>query len=112
VPANGLDFERKSSTRDSAATLLCRFSISPDSYWLADLVCCGCAFLRQLKVGLGDRIGDARREIRITRLEFDHDEGVIIDGVGGKTVEIGIQHAFFRRRREWITADPEHWQRF
>ena len=46
--------------------------------------------LRQPNVGLGDRIGDARRELRIARLEFDYDDGRFVERVSAQTVEIGI----------------------
>ena len=108
---NRLDFERKSSTRDSAsATFLRRLSISPDNHCPAALACSCRAALLEFQIAVGDRVGDAGREFGIARLELDDDDARFVDRVGGEPVEIGIQHPLFRCHREWIAADSEQRQ--
>ena len=66
--------------------------------------------LLQHQIALGNRVGDPRGEIRIARLEFDDDDARLVDRIGRKPVEIGIEHALFRTETERIAADADQRQ--
>ena len=111
VPTNRLDFERKSSTRDSASRDLLAQIVDLAGQPLAGgLGLLLPRVLLQHQIAFGDRIGDARGQFRIARLEFDDDDARLVDRVGGEAVVIGFEHALFRRQRERIAADPEQRQ--
>ena len=51
--------------------------------------------LLQHQIAIGDRIGDARRQFRVPRLEFDDDDARLVDRIGGEAIVIGVEHALF-----------------
>ncbi|MHC2415366.1 hypothetical protein ACVJGC_007957 [Bradyrhizobium diazoefficiens] len=63
--------------------------------------------LLEHEIAVGDRIGDAHGEIRVSRLEFDHDHARLVDGIGLEAIVIGVEHPLFRRHRERIAADAD-----
>ena len=108
---NRLDLERKSSDarlgfRDLLAQIvdLARQPAAGGFRLLLPRV------LLQHQIAVGDRIGDARGELRIARLEFDDDDARLVHRIRRVALEIGVQHALFRRQRERIAADSEQRQ--
>ncbi len=63
--------------------------------------------LLQHQIAVDDRIGDARRKLRIARLEFDDDDARLVDRVSRQAIEIGVQHPLLRRHRERIADDTQ-----
>ena len=66
--------------------------------------------LLQHQITFGDRIGDARSEFRIARLEFDDDDARLVDRIGRIAVVERFQHTLFGRQRERIPPDAEQCQ--
>ena len=67
--------------------------------------------LLQREVVVGDRVGDARRKLRIGRLEFDRDHARLVDRKRSQPLVIGFEHALFRRHAQRVLGKPEEAER-
>ncbi len=109
---NRLVLERNSSTRASAsATLLAQhvdFTRKPLARG-AGLVAARALLGRD--VGVGDRVGDLRGEIRIGRLELDRDDARLVDRENRQPLGISFQHALFRRHAQRVLGKAKDAQR-